>query len=465
MSIKRQKSWQARFSQSPHALTETYVESLSFDRRLWKHDIVGSLAHAEMLADVGLISKADCRAIARGMRSIESDIQAGRFKWDPAHEDIHMAVEAALIERIGEPGKRLHTARSRNDQIALDLRLYTRDAIDLDVLPRLRAVQRALVDLAAGYVEAVMPSYTHLQRAQPISLAAYLMCYVEQFDRDCERFADVRKRLNVCPLGAGAVAGSTLPIDRKAVARRLGFSGVTRNSIDSTSDRDFISEFLAAGALCAIHLSRTAEDWVLYASQEFGFLRVADAFCTGSSMMPQKRNLDVMELLRGKVGRILAALNGMLILNKGLPQAYNRDLQEDKVHLFSAHDTLAQSLEILAEVVRQTTFDVDRLARATRRGFLDATCLAEYLVGKGIPFRQAHQHVGRLVAQGEKAGKELGELPLEVFRAECAKVGRDVYDYLGAGNVVARYRSEGNAGPKSAAGQIRFWRARLAPKR
>ncbi len=464
MSTKRQKSWQARFSQAPHALTESYVESLSFDQRLWKHDIAGSLAHAEMLADVGLISRADLRAIARGLKTIEADIRAGRFKWERAHEDIHMAIEAALIERIGEPGKRLHTARSRNDQVALDLRLYTRDAIDLEIVPRLRDVQRALVELADGYVEAVMPSYTHLQRAQPISLAAYLLAYVEQFDRDRERFLDARKRVDVCPLGSGALAGSTLPIDRRKVARRLGFSAVTRNSIDSTGDRDFISEFLAAGALCGVHLSRLAEDWVLYASQEFGFLRVADAFCTGSSMMPQKRNLDVMELVRGKVGRVFAALNGMLALTKGLPQAYNRDLQEDKIHLFSAHDTLAQSLEILAEVIRQSRFETVRLESATQRGFLDATCLAEYLVGKGVPFRQAHQHVGRLVAYAEALGQELGDLPVEAFQAECAQVGRDVYAYLGAANVVARYRSEGNAGPRSAASQIRFWRKHLSAK-
>ncbi|HSW45160.1 MAG TPA: argininosuccinate lyase, partial [Phycisphaerae bacterium] len=419
MTRKRSKSWQARFSQSPHALTETYVESLSFDRRLWKHDIAGSIAHAEMLAEVGLISHADCRAIRKGLASIAADIQAVKFKWDLAHEDIHMAVEAALIRRVGEPGQRLHTARSRNDQIALDLRLYTRDAVDLDIVPRLRDVQQALVALAGKYVNAVMPSYTHLQRAQPISLAAYLLAYVEQFERDRERFLAARERLNVCPLGSGALAGSTLPIDRRAVARRLGFAAVTRNSIDSTGDRDFIVEFLAAAALCGIHLSRLAEDWVLYASQEFRFVRVADAFCTGSSMMPQKRNLDVMELLRGKVGRIVAALSGMITLTKGLPQAYNRDLQEDKIHLFSAHDTLSQSLEILAEVVRHSTFDARRLAEATRRGFLDATCLAEYLVGKGVPFRQAHQHVGRLVALAEKRDTELADLPLEVFRAEC----------------------------------------------
>jgi argininosuccinate lyase len=461
MSKRKQKSWQARFSQAAHALTESYVESLSFDHRLWRHDIAGSVAHAEMLASVGLISKADLRAIRRGLQSIEADIRAGRFKWDLACEDIHMAIEAALIARIGEPGQRLHTARSRNDQIALDLRLYVRDAIDLDVLPLLGEVQKTLVDLASRHVEAVMPSYTHLQRAQPISLAAYLLAYVEQFERDRERFGDARRRVDVCPLGSGALAGSTLPIDRRMVARRLGFAAVTRNSIDSTGDRDFIIEFLAAASLCAVHLSRLAEDWILYASQEFRFVRVADAFCTGSSMMPQKRNLDVMELVRGKVGRVLGALAGMLVLSKGLPQAYNRDLQEDKIHLFGAHDTLAQSLRILAEVVGHSRFDTARLAEATRRGFLDATSLAEYLVGRGVPFRQAHQHVGRLVALAEKRGCELGDLPLEAFQAECARIGGEVYKYLGAANVVSRYRSEGNAGPKSAARQIRFWRGQL----
>ena len=459
--MPKQKSWQARFSQTADALTESYVESLSFDRRLWKYDLLGSIAHAEMLAKVGLITAADARAIARGLRQIEADITAGRFKWDPAHEDVHMAMEAALIARIGEPGKRLHTARSRNDQVALALRLYTRDAIDLDLLPLLRDLQRALVDSAARYVEAVMPSYTHLQRAQPVTAAAYLLAYVEQFERDRERFADARGRMNVCPLGAGAVAGSTLPIDRRMVARRLGFADVTRNSIDSTSDRDFIVEFLAAAALCAVHLSRLAEDWILFASQEFRFVTIADAFCTGSSMMPQKKNPDVLELVRGKVGRIHGALTGMLTLIKGLPQAYNRDLQEDKIHLFSAHDTLQASLEVTAAVVRNTSFNVDRLRQAATRGFLDATVLAEYLVSKGVPFREAHQHVGRLVALAEKHGHELADLPLADLRETCPKIRPDVFNRLGAANVVKRYRSEGNAGPASAARQIEFWRSRL----
>lgn len=458
MAKAEQKSWQARFEQAADALTEQYVESLSFDRRLWKYDIAGSLAHAEMLAEVGLITKKDLAAILRGMKQIEADITAGRFTWDTAHEDIHMAIEAALTDHVGEPGKRLHTARSRNDQIALDLRLYTRDAIDLDMLPLLRDLQAALVDAAEEYVDAVMPSYTHLQRAQPITAGAYLLAYVEQFQRDYERFNDARRRVNVCPLGSGALAGSTLPIDRKAVAHALGFPHITRNSIDATGDRDFILDFLSAASICATHLSRVAEDLILYMSQEFRFVSIADAFCTGSSMMPQKKNPDVCELVRGKVGRIHGALVGMLTLNKGLPQAYNRDLQEDKIHLFAAHDTLKASLEIMAAVIRHTTFNRDRLAAATEQGFLDATILAEYLVGKGVPFRQAHQIVGALVAVAEKSDRELEDLSLDELTGACDVIEKDVYYYLGSANVVKRYRSAGNAGPKSSGQQIRFWR-------
>ncbi|UCD30055.1 MAG: argininosuccinate lyase [Planctomycetota bacterium] len=461
MSKSAQKSWQARFSQSADALTESYVESLSFDRRLWKYDIVGSIAHAEMLAEVGLISKADCRAIKRGLRRIEDQIVAGKFKWDPACEDIHMAIEVALTRLVGEPGRCLHTGRSRNDQVALDLRLYVRDAIDLDIKPLLADMQRALVKSAERYADMVMPSYTHLQRAQPIAVGAYLLAYVEQFQRDRERFSNARKRADVCPLGSGALAGSTLSIDRQAVARRLGFAAITRNSIDAAGDRDFITEFLSAAAICAGHLSRLAEDLILFASQEFDFITIGDAFCTGSSMMPQKKNPDVLELVRGKVGRIHGALVGMLTLTKSLPQAYNRDLQEDKIHLFSAHDTLKDSLEVVAAVVPNMKFNRKRLLAATRKGFLDATVLAEYLVGKGIPFRRAHQYVGRLVARCEKSDKELADLSLEEFRKVCDRIGRDVYNYLGAENVVQRYKSVGNAGPKSVAKQLRFWKKKL----
>lgn len=461
MSQSKQKSWQSRFSQAADALTERFVESLSFDHRLWKYDIAGSVAHAEMLAEVGLISRSDCQAIRRGLTEIGAEIEAGRFKWDSSLEDIHMAIEAALTERIGEPGKRLHTARSRNDQVALDLRLYTRDAIDLHIVPLLSNLQSALVDSAERCFDTVMPAYTHLQRAQPITAGAYLLAYAEQFERDRERFVDARKRVNLCPLGAGAVAGSTLPIDRRAVARRLGFADITRNSIDSTGDRDFVVEFCAAAALCGNHLSRLAEDWILYASQEFGFITIADAFCTGSSMMPQKKNPDVLELIRGKTGRLQAALTGIMTITKGLPQAYNRDLQEDKISLFSAHDTLADCLEIAAAVVRNTRFNADRLAEATQRGFLDATILAEYLVAKGVPFRQAHHHVGRLVALCEQGAHELAGLSLDELKAECPQIQQDVYTYLGARNVVIRYRSEGNAGAESTARQIRWWRKHL----
>ncbi len=462
MGNSNQKSWQARLSQPAHALTESFVESLSFDRRLWKYDIVGSIAHAEMLAEVGLITRADATAIKRGLKEIEEEIVAGKFVWDAACEDIHMALEAALTARIGEPGKRLHTARSRNDQVALDLRLYTRDAIDLDVLPRLLDLQRALVASAEEYVDAVMPAYTHLQRAQPVSAGAYLLAFVEQFQRDRERFGDARRRVDVCPLGSGAVAGSTLPIDRRAVAGRLGFADITRNSIDATGDRDFITEFVAAAALCGVHLSRLAEDWILYASQEFQFITIADAFCTGSSMMPQKKNPDVLELIRGKTARIYAALTGMLALTKGLPMAYNRDLQEDKIHLFSAHDTLSASLEIAAAVVANTTFNADRLLAATQRGFMDATILAEYLVGKGVPFREAHQHVGKLVAECDRRKRELASVPLPELKVVCDRIESDVFDYLGAENVVRRYRSEGNAGPESTREQIAFWKRELS---
>ncbi len=457
VSTTSPKSWQARFDEPAHALTEAFVESLSFDRRLWKYDMAGSIAHAEMLAEVGLMTKADCREIKRGFTQIEADINAGTFRWDPACEDVHMALEAALIERVGDPGRKLHTGRSRNDQVALDLRLYTRDAIDLAIVPLLTGVQESLVWSAEPLVEAVMPAYTHMQRAQPISAAAYLLAYVEPFERDRERFLDARRRVNVCPLGSGAVAGSTLPLDRASVARKLGFDGVTRNSIDATGDRDFIIEFLAAAALCATHLSRLAEDLILYATQEFRFVTIADAFCTGSSMMPQKKNPDVLELVRGKLGRVHGALAGMLALTKGLPQAYNRDLQEDKVHLFAAHDTLAASLEITAAVVRHTTFNTERLLAATEQGFLVASVLAEYLVLKGVPFRTAHQHVGRLVAACEKKGCALAELPLDEHRSVCDAVGEDVFGYLGARNVVARYRTEGSAGPASVRQQLAFW--------
>lgn len=461
MSASKQKSWQARISTAAHSLTESFVESISFDQRLWRYDIAGSLAHAEMLSRVGLMTRSDLKKIKAGFASIEKDILAGKFRFDPRHEDIHMVLEAALIDRVGEPGKKLHTARSRNDQIALDLRLYLRDAVDVRIIPKLTTLCKALVKMAESETDTVMPSYTHMQRAQPVSLAAYLLAYVEQFDRDRQRFADARKRIDVCPLGSGAVAGTTLPIDRQATADILGFAKVAGNSIDGSSDRDFCIEFVSCCATTAIHLSRLAEDWILYATQEFGFLRIDDAFCTGSSMMPQKRNPDLLELIRGKTGRVVGALNGLLMLLKAQPLAYNRDLQEDKIHVFSADDTLTACLDVAAAIVDHSQFNRDRLEAATRNGFLDATVFAEYLVGKGVPFRAAHQVVGTLVARAESEGMELADLSLDVLQDTCDRIEQDVYDYLGSRNVLDRYRSEGSAGADSVRAQLLRWRDSL----
>ena len=462
MAKQTAKSWQARLSAEPADLTTAFVESLRIDRRLAKHDIAGSVAHAEMLADAGLISRKDARAIVAALHAIADDLDAGTLRLDPAHEDIHMAIEAALIARAGDAGRRLHTARSRNDQVATDLRLWLRDAIDRDAIPGMAALQSALVGLADRQGRLIMPSYTHLQTAQPICLGAYLLAYVEMLQRDRDRLLDARKRVNVCPLGCGAVAGTTLPIDRRQTARRLGFADIAANSIDATSDRDFIAEYLAAAAICQTHLSRLAEDWIFFASQECGFLRLDDAYCTGSSMMPQKRNADLLELVRGRAGRTHGALVGILTLLKGLPTAYNRDLQEDKTHLFAAHDSLVASLEVAAAIVSTASFDESRLAAAAEAGFSDATALAEYLVGRDVPFRTAHQIVGRLVASCEQRGSRLADLSLEELQAACDRVEPDVVKHLGAANVVKAYRSDGAAGHRQLTAQLARWKRRLA---
>ncbi len=456
-----QRSWEKRLASKPDELTVNYVESLSYDRRLYKYDIVGSIAHATMLAERKLITAAELKAIKNGLIQISEDIEAGRFPFDKASEDIHMAIEAALIERIGEPGKKLHTARSRNDQVATDVRLWLRDEIDA-VRGKIAALQQAFVDLADKHAEDIMPAYTHLQRAQPIVIGAYLLSFVEQLGRDAVRLANGRQLLNVSPLGAGAIAGSTLGIDRDSTARQLGFADCAHNSIDAVSDRDFCAEFIFDCALIGAHLSRFAEDWILFSTNEFGFLRIADAFCTSSSMMPQKRNPDILELMRGKTGSLYGALIGMLTILKGQPSGYNRDLQEDKIHLFAAADTIRASLDMAAAVVAHTTFNPKKIAAGLREGFLDATSLAEYLVGKGVPFRQAHGIVGALVALCEKQGQTLSELPLETLREHAPVIGRDVYDHLGAASVVQSYVSAGAAGPRQVRQQIAYWRQHLA---
>jgi argininosuccinate lyase len=456
-----QRSWEKRLAAGPDELTVGYVESLSFDKRLYKYDIAGSIAHATMLAGQKLITQAELKAIKDGLVAISKEIEAGRFRFDKNCEDIHMAIEAALIQRVGEPGEKLHTARSRNDQVATDIRLWLRDEIEV-LQGGIVALQKALVQLAGKHTDDLMPAYTHMQRAQPIVIAAYLLSFVEQLQRDFVRLGNCRDLLNVSPLGAGAVAGSTLPIDRQSTCGQLGFADIVQNSIDAVSDRDFGAEFIFDCALAAAHLSRLAEDWILWSSNEFNFIRIDDAFCTSSSMMPQKRNPDVLELMRAKTGAVYGALVAMLTILKGQPSGYNRDLQEDKIHVFAAADTMGKSLEIAAAIVSHATFNTRHIAAGMDSGFLDATALAEYLVGKGVPFRKAHGIVGTLVASCEKQGKRLAELSLDEFKQSSPVVDSDVYEHLGARNVVRRYASAGAGGPEQARQQLDFWSKRLA---
>ena len=458
---KSEKSWEKRLSGTVDELAVHFVESLSFDRRLYKVDIVGSIAHAEMLAAQKLISHAELAEIKKGLIEIGEEIAAGTFKFDVTQEDIHMAVEAALIARVGDAGKKLHTGRSRNDQVATDIRLWMRDEIEI-MQTHITLLQRALVKLAEKYVDAVMPAYTHLQRAQPVSIASYLLSFVEMLARDWSRLKDCRKRLNVCPLGSGAVGGSTLPLDREKSAGLLGFADITYNSIDAVSDRDFCAEYIFCCSLIAAHLSRLAEDWILYTASEFGFIRTDDAYCTSSSMMPQKRNPDMLELIRGKTGTAYGALVAMLTIMKAQPSTYNRDLQEDKLHVFAASDNAAACVQMAEAIVSHTTFNTDRIAAGLDEGFLDATALAEYLVNRGVPFRQAHGIVGGLVAQCEKEGKQkLASLTIDQFKAACDNIEDDVYATLNPAGVCCGYQTAGAAGPDAAKAQIVYWKEKL----
>jgi len=458
-----EKSWEKRLAGEPDELMVDFVESLSIDRRLYKYDIVGSIAHAQMLAERKLITKDEFKQIKDALIEISEEIAAGRFKFEKQYEDIHMAVEAALVGKIGNVGKKLHTGRSRNDQVATDIRLWMRDRIEI-LQARITLLQKALVKLADRHTEDIMPAYTHLQRAQPIVIASYLLSFVEQLDRDFARLANCSTRLNISPLGSGAVAGSTLPLDRKSTASLLGFSDISYNSIDAVSDRDFCAEFTFDCALVATHLSRLAEDWIIYSSNEFGFVRMDDAYCTSSSMMPQKRNPDVLELIRGKTGRLYGSLVAMLTILKGQPSGYNRDMQEDKVHIFAANDTIEASLDMMCAVVSHTKFDTKRIVAGLEEGFLDATALAEYLVGKGVAFREAHGVVGSLVADCEKQNRKLAEVGIEEFRKYSTAIETDVYEHLGAANVAGKYVTEGSAGPKQAKEQIAYWNKQLGQR-
>ena len=423
------KLWGGRFSGNTDATVEAFTASEHFDRRLAQYDIEGSRAHALMLQSCGIISEADGQAIIGGLDTIMQEISADGFQWSAALEDVHMNIEARLTELVGDPGKKLHTARSRNDQVATDLRLFTRDAID-QLQADLTALQRALVELAEGEAETIMPGMTHMQTAQPVTCGHHLLAWNAMLERDWQRLADCRRRVNVSPLGAAALAGTSFPVDRNMTAVALGFDGVSRNSLDAVSDRDFVVEFCGGVALLMVHLSRMAEELVLWASQHLGFVDLGDAFCTGSSIMPQKKNPDVAELVRGRSGRAVGNLASLLVLMKGQPLAYNRDNQEDKQPLFDSFDNAHACLVVLAAMVPNMTFDQQRMREAAGRGHATATDLADYLVRRGLAFRDAHEAVGKAVQLAESVQRELDTLSLDELRGVCELIDEDVFEVL-----------------------------------
>ncbi|KAG6598729.1 Argininosuccinate lyase, chloroplastic, partial [Cucurbita argyrosperma subsp. sororia] len=457
---KEIKLWGGRFQESVTDAVERFTESISYDKDLFKHDISGSRAHASMLAKQGLMSISDRDCILAGLDEIEKRILNGEFVWRADREDVHMNIEAALTDLIGEPAKKLHTARSRNDQVATDFRLWCRDAID-SIIERIKDFQVAMVDLAIKNKGIIVPGYTHLQRAQPVLLQHLLLAFVEQLDRDAGRLLDCRARLNFCPLGACALAGTGLPIDRFMTSSALGFSSPLRNSIDAVSDRDFAMEFLSANSIMAIHLSRLGEEWVLWSSEEFGFIVPSDAVSTGSSIMPQKKNPDPMELVRGKSARVIGDLVTLLSLCKGLPLAYNRDLQEDKEPVFDSVKTVSGMLEVSAEFARNISFNQDRIKKALPAGHLDATTLADYLVHKGIPFRTSHDIVGKSVAMCLGKNCQLKDLSLAELRALSPIFDEDVYEFLGVENAVNKFSSYGSTGSECVASQLEYWIEKL----
>jgi argininosuccinate lyase len=455
-----QKTWGGRFTGETDQRVEAFTESISFDRRLYRHDVIGSQAHARMLAHVGLLTGAEAERIAATLDEIAGAIDRGEFPFSTKLEDIHTHIEQALIERLGDVGRKLHTGRSRNDQVATDVKLWIRDALGgVDAL--LLDLQRALVESARRDRDLVLPGYTHMQRAQPVLAAHYFLAYAEKYQRDRERLADCRKRVNVLPLGAAALAGTSLPIDREFVRLQLGFDAVAANSLDVSSDRDFVLEFVFDLSVIALHLAGWAEEWVLWSTTEFGFLTLPDAFCTGSSIMPHKKNPDVLELIRGKSARVAGALQQLFLLVKGLPLAYNRDLQEDKEALFDAVDTVTASLELAAALVRETRFRKEEIARRLEDGYLDATTLMEFLVAEGMPLRSAHEAVGKLVRMGEERRCRLAELPPEVYDSLNPGLGSKVYSVLGVANALAAFRSYGSTAPAEVERQLKVWEERF----
>jgi argininosuccinate lyase len=455
------KGWSGRFSEPVSELVKRFTASVTFDNRLAEVDIQGSLAHARMLCKVGVLSSQDLADIERGMQTLLDEIRSGTFAWSIDREDVHMNIEARLTADIGDAGKRLHTGRSRNDQIATDIRLWLRGEIDAIIL-LLRNTQRALLDLAEQHADTVMPGFTHLQVAQPVTFGHHLMAYVEMLSRDEARMADCRKRVNRLPLGSAALAGTTFPIDREFVARELGFDGVCENSLDAVSDRDFAIEFVSAACLVMTHLSRFCEELIIWMNPNFGYIDLADRFCTGSSIMPQKKNPDVAELIRGKTGRVNGHLVALLTLMKGQPLTYNKDNQEDKEPLFDAVDTVRDSLTLIADMAGGIVVRKEAMRRAVMKGFATATDLADYLVKKGLPFRDAHEAVARAVKAAESAGKDLSELPLESLQDFSPLVSEDVYAVLTPEGSLAARNHVGGTAPAQVRAAINRARSRLA---
>jgi argininosuccinate lyase len=456
-----EKPWDGRFAEKTDQRVEAFTASHAYDRRLYTYDIAGSIAHSKMLARVGVITDEEADQLVEGLGTVKRELDHGEFVFDDSLEDIHMHIEARLLQVVGKVAQKLHTARSRNDQIALDVRMYLRDAARRTI-GLLRALRTALVDLAADHPDAIMPGYTHTQRAQPVLLAHHLLAYYEMFTRDQARVADCLGRIDVMPLGAAALAGTTYPIDRAYVAELLDFPAVSTNSMDAVSDRDFAMEFLSAASIGMVHLSRLSEELVLWSTAEFGFITLPDAFATGSSIMPQKKNPDIPEIVRGKTGRVVGSLVALLTLMKSLPMAYNRDMQEDKEPLFDAVDTLTACLSINADMIPRITVNRETLRRAASVGFLNATDMADYLVGRGMPFRKAHACVGKAVAYALDKGRELHELSLDELKTFSALIQEDLYKHLTLEHMVDRRQSTGGTATGNVAAAIEDARRVLA---
>ena len=448
------KLWGGRFSKQTNKAVDDFHSSISFDMRMYEEDISGSIAHAEGLAKQGIISPEDGRKITAGLAGILADIKAGKVEFDVSAEDIHMNIEQILTARIGEAGKRLHTGRSRNDQVSLDTHLYVKKA-SLDVISKIKELCGVLIKISEDNLDTVMPGFTHMQKAQPITLAFHLMAYFEMFKRDIKRFSGTYGAADVMPLGSGALASTTFPLDREFVAKELGFSGITQNAMDAVSDRDYVLDFIYASSACLMHLSRFCEEVICWASNEYQFIELDDAYSTGSSIMPQKKNPDVAELIRGKSGRVYGDLMALLTAMKGLPLAYNKDMQEDKEALFDAHDTVAACVSMFTPMLETATFNADKMAMSAKLGYTNATDAADYLVGKGLPFREAHEVIGKLVALCIEGGITLDELPLEDYKALSDKFDSDIYEEIDVLACVKKRKITGGCAPEAVAAHIK----------